>query len=474
MKNKLRLFILTIIISINSINLNAQITVSSAQTIENIVQNNLAIGFENITNISFQGYYNLSGPSQIGYFNNQNTSSFNFFSGIALSTGNVLDIPGSSSQLLSYNISNLGDATLEAMTGVHNTNAAVLEFDFQIHTDTLRLNIIFASEEYPQYVCNKQTDAMGIFLNGPGLPIEGVNIAKISGTNYNIGINSINNGSAGSIFSPDSCESLGYSSLFVNNIPSNNTVAFDGYTKTLRIKYSVIPCTTYHIKFVVADSPDPNYDSGLFIEAFSTFSCIPFFDHHLTNNIGNILHESNGLGSFSLHLPCSDELIQYLPFTISGTAINGIDYQYVADSIFIPANIDSGVVNIIPIADGIAEFKESIVVSYQINCNYWQRDTIWISDYDSLLNYTQAINLNDKNSIKPIIYPNPASNIINISGVEKNSEWELFDLTGRIIKIGVFKTQNNQISIKEIENGIYFIRINKEVLNFVIEKSISQ
>jgi len=68
------------------------------------------------------------------------------------------------------------------------------------------------------------------------------------------------------------------------------------------------------------------------------------------------------------------------------------------------------------------------------------------------------------NSFK--IYPNPASNQININGIESGSLIQLMDLTGKVMVSQ--KVTNNKaiISTENISNGIYFVRTeNKGVVS---------
>jgi hypothetical protein len=58
------------------------------------------------------------------------------------------------------------------------------------------------------------------------------------------------------------------------------------------------------------------------------------------------------------------------------------------------------------------------------------------------------------------IYPNPTNNNITIQNTEKSSEnfeYKIIDLTGRIVKSGNSKF-NEQISIESLESGNYIIQ----------------
>lgn len=50
-------------------------------------------------------------------------------------------------------------------------------------------------------------------------------------------------------------------------------------------------------------------------------------------------------------------------FSVTGTAQNGVDYEYIADSITIPAGQESATLTVLPYDDGIAEEDETVIIS---------------------------------------------------------------------------------------------------------------
>ncbi len=67
-----------------------------------------------------------------------------------------------------------------------------------------------------------------------------------------------------------------------------------------------------------------------------------------------------------------------------------------------------------------------------------------------------------------LIYPNPSNDFINLKNLNSISEYEIINLSGKIIKTGI---SEGEIEIKNLDNGIYFIRIksrnNHQVLKFI-------
>ncbi len=55
------------------------------------------------------------------------------------------------------------------------------------------------------------------------------------------------------------------------------------------------------------------------------------------------------------------------------------------------------------------------------------------------------------------IYPNPTTSVIQVTGLQEPSEFQMFDLTGRIIKTGII--QNNRIILSEFGDGLYYLSI---------------
>ena len=70
-----------------------------------------------------------------------------------------------------------------------------------------------------------------------------------------------------------------------------------------------------------------------------------------------------------------------------------------------------------------------------------------------------------KNNIQ--IYPNPATNVLNITKVSSNAKFEIFSTAGQLVKSGVIN--NNQVKISEFVKGTYFITIKDGETNQTIK-----
>jgi hypothetical protein len=59
------------------------------------------------------------------------------------------------------------------------------------------------------------------------------------------------------------------------------------------------------------------------------------------------------------------------------------------------------------------------------------------------------------------LYPNPASNFIQLSGAAAGSIWQIADLTGKQMKLDRISTEGVQvIDIRELASGMYFLMVN--------------
>ena len=72
-----------------------------------------------------------------------------------------------------------------------------------------------------------------------------------------------------------------------------------------------------------------------------------------------------------------------------------------------------------------------------------------------------------------VMYPNPASSVLNIENAE-NSSIEIYDLLGRIILSENIISSNKQLNVSSLSNGTYLIKISNNGQNkidkFIINK----
>ena len=181
-----------------------------------------------------------------------------------------------------------GDADLDRLVGGSGTeDAAVLEFDIiSTNSFTLQFQYIFASEEYPEWI-GQYNDPMAIFVSTNHVGTNWINtnnnnIAWVPGTNkVSVSVNTINGGGnshgqphvynvapSNSQYYVDNADPI----CSTNQIPVYN-IQYDGTTVLLTAQTNISANVTYHIKIAIADYGDNDYDSAVFIKAWSPCQC---------------------------------------------------------------------------------------------------------------------------------------------------------------------------------------------------------
>ncbi|WP_417602086.1 PKD domain-containing protein [Owenweeksia hongkongensis] len=57
------------------------------------------------------------------------------------------------------------------------------------------------------------------------------------------------------------------------------------------------------------------------------------------------------------------------------------------------------------------------------------------------------------------IYPNPASNFVNVEGLTKDAEWTLYNLQGAIVAEGTLQSEESKVNLDVLESGLYIFSI---------------
>ena len=343
--------------------LSAQMTIQNGYTATQL-GNVLAGSNVTITNASISG-----GPLQYGTFQYTGTS-FPLNSGIVMSTGNIFHCPQPATQFASTQTGGSGNSLLTGIAGAPTYDAVVFQFNFEVQTDLIEFQYIFASEEYNEFVGSSFNDVFAFFISGPGISGQ-ENIALIPNTNVPVTINNVNLDS--------------YWQYFNNNETGTTNFVFDGYTTVLTAKKTgLIPCQTYTLTLAIADAGDAIYDAAVFLQAHSlvqgTVSAqANTFSDNLTALEGCIN------ANFTFQLDSAVSVNTVIPIGIGGTAINGVDYQYIDSVLIIPAGQTSVTLIIDALTDGIAEGVETVEL-YFTPAPCQPKDTVllYIDDYQTL------------------------------------------------------------------------------------------
>jgi gliding motility-associated-like protein len=391
--------------------LNAQLQIVSQTNAQALAQQLVGNGII-ISNVTLS-----ADPLSTGFFNNMAGTSIGLDSGIVLSTGRVktagalYGFDGTQLSFASTTLNTPGDIQLDALVAPQvSFDAAILEFDFVPQGDTVKFRYVFSSEEYPTFTCSSFNDVFAFFISGPG--ITGTkNIALVPGTNIPVAINSVNDGTGGTLAT---CQAMGPGSPFVQyfvNNTGNSYFTHNGHTKVFTAQSPVVPCQVYHLKIAIADVFDHIYDSGVFLEAKS-LSSPPLSIINANPISGGAAFIVEGCTNGSIKVARNKKLPTPQPVTLffAGTATNGVDVQTIPTSVVIPANDSFVVVPIIPIADNINEGIETFKIYVSSGCvlagNFSDSITIQIRDQMSATATTLPASCGGTGSINVVVPPN--------------------------------------------------------------------
>ncbi|MEL6700954.1 MAG: Hint domain-containing protein, partial [Pseudomonadota bacterium] len=175
--------------------------------------------------------------------------------GVILSTGRVRDFTnnnGDANQSNSTSTNTQGqnnNADFNAVAGRSTYDAAYMDVDFTTTGDTMTMQFVFASDEYPEYVNSIYNDVFAVWINGTYVPLEV--------GNGDTAVTEINQADT--------------ENLYVDNTQSQFNTEMDGFTVTMTLTIPVIPTTDPNnpvvnsIRIGIADASDSSYDSSVLI-----------------------------------------------------------------------------------------------------------------------------------------------------------------------------------------------------------------
>ncbi|MEY2692798.1 MAG: hypothetical protein RIT03_1188 [Bacteroidota bacterium] len=472
---------------------------NTSQTPTQIVQNLLLGNDITATNIKFNGSAVLANTimDQVGAFSNGENTIIGLNSGILLATGNASIAVGPNNQAgasLLPAAQSMGDPDLALLTTGVVKNTSIIEFDFVPIGQNLRLNFVFASEEYLEFVNTNHSDVFGFFISGPGIsgPYSGnaQNIAVLPNSTVPITIDTVNN-----------LVNTGY---YINNGTGstplvNTSIEYDGFLKVIAAVASVQCGQTYHIKLAIANVGDNNFDSAVFIEANS-------FNAYPTINLPSDLLVSNGLAlcSGTAEPICTGLSNSTLhEWSLNGTIIAGATGSCV--NISSPGEL---CVTVYPMGSGCpssrcinVEFAQPINPTFAPIGPYMQNElplnlpasslneisgtwspatistaTVGTQTYTFTPDPDQCANVMSYDvTVTPqldaaqfstntiLIYPNPASDqlAIQLSAATTIKQIRLMDLLGRVLKTVNYSSAKKEevLDLREIANGNYLLQV---------------
>jgi gliding motility-associated-like protein len=418
-------YVLFIVAFFSSASTSAQLNVVPNQTANQLVDRLVGTG------VVYSNPVLTCSSDASGKFDNGLTTSISMDSGIVLTTGtsnttylfgSPLDIGVNLSAAYFASTDNFfytTDVDLSAAATGTTYDMCKLEFDFVPIGDTIEFNYRFGSEEYTTYSCSNFNDIFAFFISGPGYAVP-TNVALIPGTFCPVSINTINyktNNPCGNVQAP--CAPP-FNSLYVDNILSP-TISYDGLTVKLKAQAPVTPCSTYHMKFAIADVFDGILDSGVFLEAGSfvseaaTVSAISS-----TNNLGGstpFTIEGCQSSVVTIKRPNPKPTPQLVALTYSGTATPGIDYTGFPATVTIPANDTVVSFTITALTDALAEGMETIDIQvFGSACNTTATDQRTIEIYDIPgFNVTDNFSICQGQSASLSAISNPSNSFLTFS-----------------------------------------------------------
>lgn len=354
----------------------AQLSVNTAQTPTQLVQNVLVGTGVTVSNVTYTGTAGAIGHFQTG----ATPTNLGFGAGVIMSSGLVNSSPSIGSSVTNFastDNSSGTDANLQTLTPDDVEDAAILQFDFVPLSDTIKFRYVFASEEYPEFVNSSVNDVFGFFVSGPN-PMGGTytnrNIALIPGTSQPVSIDNINLGT--------------FPQYYIDNQGINGgTIVYDGFTKVFTAWCVVVPCLQYHIKLAIGDAGDGIYDSGVFLEANSfSATAVNINQYPSVPAVGSDGIEGCNDITIEFTLPSAQTNPYPVSYAIGGTATNGVDYATIPNAILIPAGQTTASIVIQPVDDGITEGNETIVLTVQTSiCGSTQDLVLTIKDNTPLV-----------------------------------------------------------------------------------------
>lgn len=224
-----------------------------------------------VRNISWRTGNNFGSTNGIGYFQNTNPN-FPMQSGVVLTTGDANNAPGPNTAILSdgNNPAWIGDADLEnvllqAGITMSSVNATVLEFDFTPISPNFSFDFLFASEEYGNFQCDF-SDAFAFLLTDLNTGVT-TNLAVIPNTNTPISVLTIRD-----FLYNSSCPSANpeyFNTFNGGSAAAGSATNYNGETIIFQASSVLVPNTPYHIKLVIADRFDYQFDSAIFLSSSS-------------------------------------------------------------------------------------------------------------------------------------------------------------------------------------------------------------
>lgn len=186
--------------------------------------------------------------------------------GVILSTGDADDYTNSSGQEnqntnTSTNTSGQNNnSQFNTAAGARTYDASYMDIDFIPTGDTMTMQFLFASEEYPEYQNSVYQDFVGVWINGTQVDMT------VGNGDIDVGnVNTTNN-----------------QNVYLDNTGDTYNTEMDGLTITMTLTIPVTPGVVNSIRIGIADVGDSSYDSSLLIAGDSVQTTLVAMDDTFT------------------------------------------------------------------------------------------------------------------------------------------------------------------------------------------------
>ena len=78
-----------------------------------------------------------------------------------------------------------------------------------------------------------------------------------------------------------------------------------------------------------------------------------------------------------------------------------------------------------------------------------------VEDYN--LNIGTLAVSESSNAAKVQVYPNPATDVLNVSRVSNNSDYSIYSVSGQLVAKG--KITDNKVAVSKLQKGVYFLTV---------------
>ncbi len=329
----------------------------------------------------------------------------------------------------------------------------------------------FASKEYNEGVGKAINDFYGFFFSGPydslGNIVHGTtnyemqNIALVPGTNTAVMLNSINNGNpnfpSASNPTPPSNPQYYRQNPDYGKMVRNKTKCFmNGYTTKLSTALvNVVADYYYKIEIDIADISDAGQNSAVYLSRdlrrFDTIlvdTVICDNQEYYFDKLDMYISESGEYRHTAQNETGGDI------YTIVKVQVNPTEYVSQCWSLVEGGSVEMNGLTISDTGMYVTHLETELGCDSTVVLNFYWGDEIKEINCPNSGSGLSEVEIAEK--IK--VFPNPAQNVLNITGIEYNTYIGFYDNNGRIMK-EVNANPNESIDISSLPDGIYYLRI---------------